>query len=628
VSDCPSCGRYVGPHESCPYCGAVQSPRLSLVYLKYGSLVLALVGLAILLFFAGRNPVPLYTVAELGPSMNYAYLRLAGTVSRQPSYDVEDGSLSFWLEDGSGELFVGLYEKEARVLLAAGNAPQLGDQVQVDGTLRVREDFTALTVNVPESVIVTRPEPELVQIGQINRGWEGQLVQVMGVVRQVRQPYASLTVFTLRDNLGAVEVAVSQDVLNLTGDLDPDLIASGRSLLVAGVVTLYNDEPQLVLTDVAGLAPAPAPIEFATGRSIGDLRSADAGYYARIFGIVSEVDPFSAGVKLTLDDRTGAIIVLLWQDLADLIGEHTIFEPGMQMGVVGEIAEYRGELEIIPELVQDIQLAGRVELPTPSPAAVLETAATLVPDTAATTLVVTPSPIPTAAPSPAAVLETTVTPVPNTATPIPVVTPSPTPTATPDPVTPLDQLGVMDLGLSRTVEATVVEASSFSAGFKFLLDDGTGQIELLLWTDQYAELAQRASLRPGAELRVTGEVGQYEGELQLELQPDGLLVLAAGSGPRTDLVATGQVGEFLGQMLAVQGQVVRLETFSGDNGRLILDDGSGEVQVILWSNVLALVPAELLAENVSIQVIGMVGEYQGTMQITPALPVYLTPLDE
>ena len=609
MSDCPGCGRFVGPHEACPYCGAALAPRLSIRILKYGALALAAVGLLTLLLFAGRSQAPLYPIGDFNPTMNFAYVRVAGTVSRQPGYDPEDGSLDFWLDDGTGELYVGLYHKEAEALLAAGAVPHLGDQVQVDGTLRLREDFGSLTVNAPESVVVARPQPEPVEIGALAADWAGRPVQVMGVVRQVRQPYPGLTIVELRDATGAVEVTIPQEVIHLTGEVDPAALTIGASLQVEGVVVLYNESPQIALTDAAGATQLPFRVEFAPTQTIGDIGHESLGRFTHLLGAVTAVKPFSAGVKLTLDDGSGTITVLLWQNLAELVTAHTPLEPGMQLAVVGEIAEYRSEMEIIPEISADVKITGRAT-PTPGPTA---------------TPTATPSPSPTLTVIP---LHTPAATPSSTATPTSAPSPTPLPTIataalpTQPPITPLESISIANVGQTISVQANVSAASSFSAGFKFTLDDGSGQIVLLLWTDLYAQVDGRSGLRPGAAVRVTGEVGEYQGELQLEPYPEDVVILAAGNGPAAPAVATDSLGPYKGQIVAIQGTIVRLTGFSG-NGRLVVDDGSGEAQVILWKNVLGLVPAELLAPGAQVRVIGTVGEYRSNVQLVPALPVYV-----
>lgn len=69
-AECPSCGRFVGPNERCPYCGADVGQRLAISAFRYGSLVLAVLGLAVLLFAATRSQVPTVEVGSLERTMN------------------------------------------------------------------------------------------------------------------------------------------------------------------------------------------------------------------------------------------------------------------------------------------------------------------------------------------------------------------------------------------------------------------------------------------------------------------------------------------------------------------------------------------------------------------------------
>ena len=57
MTHCPSCGRYIGPHEACHYCGARLAGRTSIRAVKIAAVALATVGLAILWFAAIRAEV-------------------------------------------------------------------------------------------------------------------------------------------------------------------------------------------------------------------------------------------------------------------------------------------------------------------------------------------------------------------------------------------------------------------------------------------------------------------------------------------------------------------------------------------------------------------------------------------
>jgi hypothetical protein len=221
MSHCPSCGRYVGPYPACPYCGARLSGRISLRIVKSTAILLATVGLAILWFAATRAEVPLVQIGQAGATMNMAYVRLQGHCTRAPSYDAKNETLSFWIEDDTGEMRVSAYRAETRQIIEGNRVPAPGDLVEVAGTLRVREDFPSLTVDVPEQLQITRAEPVDRAIGTIGPEDEYLRVRVRGQVHSVQEPYEGLTLITVRDGSGSIPVAVSADLVALNDGPPP-----------------------------------------------------------------------------------------------------------------------------------------------------------------------------------------------------------------------------------------------------------------------------------------------------------------------------------------------------------------------------------------------------------------------
>jgi ribosomal protein L32 len=48
LADCPSCGRFIGPAMSCPYCGADAAGRMPLRVCRWLAVLLGVGGLALL----------------------------------------------------------------------------------------------------------------------------------------------------------------------------------------------------------------------------------------------------------------------------------------------------------------------------------------------------------------------------------------------------------------------------------------------------------------------------------------------------------------------------------------------------------------------------------------------------
>lgn len=321
---------------------------------KVAAIVLATVGLAILWFAATHAEVPLVEIGRAGATMNLAYVRVAGRCTRVPSYDPESDYLSFWIQDETGDLRVASYRAETRQLLEQDRVPALGDRIEVAGTLRIREDFHSLTINAPEQLEVTRPEPMERAIGTIAPEDEYQRVWVRGEVREVVEPYEGLTLITLRDKTGAIPVAVSEDLIALSG-VTPT-VKVGQPVAVTAAVSLYGDTPQLVPASTADIVLLDQEVPIAAERFIVELSEAETGRWVAVRGTVIQVDPFSQGVKLTLDDDTGAITLLLWQDVYDKLPDPSALGIGVEVQAQGELTEYRGDLELVPELAEDLQV--------------------------------------------------------------------------------------------------------------------------------------------------------------------------------------------------------------------------------------------------------------------------------
>ncbi len=558
MSHCPSCGRYVGPYEACPYCGAHLGGRVSIRLVKIGAVLLATVGLAVLWFAATRSQVPLIQAGQAGATMNMAYARVEGRVVRGPTYYADSGYLSFTVDDGTGEIRVAAYRKEADALRAEGRVPALGDQVSVAGTLRVREEDVAMTLNVPEHLEIVRPEAVEREIGSLTPEDYLRRVMVRGQVWEVRQPYEGLTLVTLRDSSGAVDVAIPQSLEELTGAFLP--VEPGQSVDVAGAVDLYHDTVQVVPASVMDVVLLSEPVVVAAEVNAGALSAGDAGRMVTLHGTVTGVDPFSAGVKFTLDDGTGEVTVLLWQDTYDELDDPAQLAAGARVRVMGEVSAYHGEVEIVPQRAIDVEV--------------------LAAGTGAAPVVETNTPI------------------------------------------SIGDISADLVGSQVLVEGAVVGVESFSSLFKFTLDDGTGQIALVLWLSAYDELTDPAGLNVGAQVRVSGEVDEYQGSLQVVPSSGAdVTVLSAGvSG--TALREIGSLSaEDAGAAVAVAGEVTRAEPFS-DGFRVWVSDGSGEVMLLLWQNVYERVAGrERLVPGARVQAAGVVQEYQGSLEVVPVLPV-------
>lgn len=549
MTHCSSCGRFVGPYEACPYCGARQAPRVSLRAVKWTAVLLATVGLFFLWMAAVNAPLPRISINQATATMNFAYVEIAGRVVRGPTYNPDSQSLSFTVDDGTGQMRIWAFRDVVEDLCALQRIPGLGDQVVVAGTLRVREEDVSLTLNVPDHLNVLRPEAEDRAIGTITPDDNLRRVRVRGQVWDVREPYSGLTLITLRDATGAIDVAMDETLRYLTGDFRPPEV--GQSLEVTAAVSLYRNTPQLVPSSVQDIVPLAETVPVAETRPIGDLSAADEGRLVTVQGAVRQAEAFSAGYRLTLDDGTGSVTVVLWQDLYRALPDPSSLQTDAQLEVTGEVAVYRNTLEVVPVRPRDVVL-----LTGPPSARPLSIGA----------------------------------------------------------------LADQPLGATVTVEGAVIAAESFQNGFRLTLDDGTGQVILLLWLPVYDELADPTRLQTGVRVRATGELEEYRGQREVvPARGSDVVVTPAASAPtRRDIASITPADT--GTPVAVEGTVTRSEPFS-QGYRVWIDDGSGEIMLLLWENLYGRVAGrERLTAGARVQAIGVVEEYRGTLEIIPQLP--------
>ena len=359
-ANCPSCGRFVGPYASCPYCGAAMAGRLSIKLVKFFAICFATIGLILLWWLASRTEIPHLSITEIGSLMNMAYVRIDGRIIRNITYDPNSHYMGFWVDDGTGEIHVSVYSETTQELLQKSRIPALGDQVSIAGSLRIREDYAAMTLNVPEHLELTRPAPVALKSSDITPLDEGRRVVLQGEVTSFATPYTGLTLLALQDNAGEITITYDDTVQTLTGPV-PE-VDVGHSIMVTGTVTLYKGTPQITLSNskeltLLPLPPDPEPVV----RQLSHIALTDLGSQVLVQGRVVAKEGIKGGLKATLDDTSAQILVVLWSHVYGSLDEPTNLDLGAVITVYGEVSVYQGALEIIPRATSDIT----IEKPAP-----------------------------------------------------------------------------------------------------------------------------------------------------------------------------------------------------------------------------------------------------------------------
>jgi DNA/RNA endonuclease YhcR with UshA esterase domain len=307
-------------------------------------------------------------------------------------------------------------------------------------------------------------------------------------------------------------------------------------------------------------------------------------------------------VRFRLEDDTGSILLVLFDDVYEQVEDGDEMVEGVSVSALGRVGEFGGALEVIPPNGASVRLLAGARVaqvtPTPEPLTVTRTPGATSPLTATVTTTPTPS-----------------------ATPAFTATGTLAATSAPSGATSISAIDASLIGQRVAVRGQVTAVSSFSAGFRFTLNDGSGSIQLVLFDGRYREVPNQAGLNLGAQVQVEAVVVEFNGKL--ELQPasgEDLRIEQAGS---SSIVKTRAINTLssadIGTLTAVVGDVLRVEGFSAGVS-VFVNDGSGELRVVIFSNVLNYVPnAPSLQAGARVRVVGRIDEFGGALELVPAL---------
>jgi RecJ-like exonuclease len=175
-------------------------------------------------------------------------------------------------------------------------------------------------------------------------------------------------------------------------------------------------------------------------------------------------------------------------------------------------------------------------------------------------------------------------------------------------------------GQRAAVVGRVTAVASFSRGYRFTLSDDSGQVTLLMWDNVYDDCWDAPQINLGAAVWALGEVGYFEGELQIVPSFGGHVKVNAAASPPPPTVEIGSLGERVGQRVTVVGNIERVE---GNNSgqTLFLRDESGEIAVFIWQNTFDRIPHRAqLTPGTRARVVGPVSIFRNNRQIVPTLP--------
>lgn len=296
------------------YHGLTEQKKLDVSRLKYISVLVAVIGVALLLVAAQGARAPLTKVSDVYGNylMNYAVVRINGTVVTVP-YVSESGGrlgLTFTVNDGTGNIDVRVYSPLAEEMIKKGLVPFPGDNVTAEVQLRVRETYTYAILNYLDGLKFNSrlysKNPETVKY--LDKNMDGRYVAVEGIVTEFSD-VSSGYLLTLDTGESLVTVLIPK-VLLVFNNVS---VKVGDTVYAPGIVYLYKGtSPEIVVRDLNQLSIT--PIEEAPEVPLEEAKDYP-GMVMSVRGKLAGISYENGRYVLTITDGSNYLEALLPRDV-------------------------------------------------------------------------------------------------------------------------------------------------------------------------------------------------------------------------------------------------------------------------------------------------------------------------
>ncbi len=347
---CPSCGRFVGAYEKCPYCAATLQKRMSLLIWKRIAVGGTVLGLLVMWFAATKMTPARVQIGEIQETYNNAQVTIRGTVVDR-RLDADQGSISITIADETGALGARSFSALPK-FRELGNVPKVGDRIETVGTITISAVYgTTLNLDLPERLkILETPEPTRTDISRLREADVYNLVTLTGMVKHpTRFGRATIT-----DRVN--DLIVSLDPRNL-GEEIPEF-KTGDGVEVTGVIISSVEGYTIIPADVEDIRPYEIDITIPR-MAIENISMANLGDLVEVEGTVVSFTAFrTGGGSATITDNTGRIIVgPIFASIFDNIPDnHKLTTSGTRVRVQGTVAQFRGELQVGPGAAENVTI--------------------------------------------------------------------------------------------------------------------------------------------------------------------------------------------------------------------------------------------------------------------------------
>lgn len=183
----------------------------------------------------------------------------------------------------------------------------------------------------------------------------------------------------------------------------------------------------------------------------------------------------------------------------------------------------------------------------------------------------------------------------------------------------INEITAAQLDSSVEITGRIISVRDLSKGCKYIVEDDSGKMPVIVWANVLEETAGREQLRAGATVTMRGRVSEYKGELRIAPGKASDVKLVAPADDRTRTATP--IGKLphvgAGRSVWVVGVISSMELFS-KGAKLRIHDDSGEATVLLWQNVYDAMPdRDDLTLDARVGVFGEVNHFRNEWEIVP-----------
>lgn len=299
---------------------------MSLRLLRGVAVCVALGGLFLLHLYAARSELPRVGIGDISPLMNFASVRIAGTLESD-ARKLRSGSVLYVINDGSGILPVFLNS------ISGVRLPRMGSRVVATGSLNVAAGnkirMRAQSVEVEEWSTTPAGERCIIT-GRVSKVWNPPSGS--------RAPYKMV----LENATGALEVVHW---------FEPEhQVVEGDRLEVRGTISSYKGVAQLKIQHAGDINPLMANRFMVSG-----IVPAMETQVVDVVGVLGAPRSIPRGVVYLLNDESGEIEVVFW-DRKVSGEERDDLDEGVRVRVCAPVEIYKGKVQLVPQDLSGFQV--------------------------------------------------------------------------------------------------------------------------------------------------------------------------------------------------------------------------------------------------------------------------------